>query len=149
MKILVLMVILLVGAASPSWGQGRVTYKKDIRPLFEEKCIWCHGSSSPSREEFEKNRERFTRGNLGPRMDTYPFLVDFVKGKDAGALMRRLDDGTSKEGRKPGNMYIYLGGDEGERQKNLKIFKDWVGFWTLKRRRQLSEEELAKIEAPE
>jgi len=148
-EMLILMVILLVAVVAPSWGQGQVTYKKDIRPLFEEKCIRCHGSSSPSWEEFKKNQERFTRENFGPRMDTYPLLVDFVKGKDAGALMRRLDDGTNKEDRKPGNMYIHLGRDEGERQKSLKFFKDWVDSWTLKRRHQLSEEELSKITAPE
>jgi hypothetical protein len=139
--------ISLVAVATFSWGQG--TYKEDIRPLFEEKCIRCHGPGSPSWEEFKKDQERFTKENLGPRMDLYPLLFDFVKGKDAGALMRRVDDGSNKEDGKPGNMYIYLGRDEGERQKNLKIFKDWVGSWNLKRRHQLSEEELSKIEAPE
>ena len=148
-EIVILTVISLVAVVTYSWGQGQVTYKKDIRPLIEEKCIRCHGSSSPSWEEFKKDQGRFTKENLGPRMDSYPLLLDFVKGKDAGALMRRLDDGSNKEDGKPGNMYIHLGRDEGERQKDLRIFKDWVGSWTLKRRHQLSEEELSKIEAPE
>jgi hypothetical protein len=141
--------IFLVAVATFSWGQGQVTYKKDIRPLIQEKCMRCHGSSSPPWEEFKKDQEKFTKENIGPRMDLYPLLLGFVKGKDAGALMRRLDDGANKEDGKPGNMHIYLGRDEGERQKNLKIFKDWVGSWNLKRRHQLSEEELYKIKAPE
>jgi hypothetical protein len=141
--------IILAAIVAPSWGQGQVTYKKHIRPLFEEKCIACHGPHSPSVEEFKKDRERFTKENLGPRMDSYSLLLDFVKGRDAGALMRRLDDGSSKEDGKPGNMYIHLGKDQGERQKNLKTFKDWVGSWNLKRRNQLSGEELSKIKAPE
>ena len=150
MKILLALTAILLGAAvTPPSGQGQGTYKKDIRPIFEEKCIRCHGPGSPSWEEFKKDKEKFTKENLGPRMDGYALLLDFVKGKDAGALMRRLDDGSSKEDRKPGNMYIYLGRDEGERQKNLKIFQDWVGSWNLKRHHQLSEEELSKIEAPE
>ncbi len=148
-EIVILTVIFLVAIVAFSRGQGQVTYEKDIRPLFEQKCIRCHGPGSPSWEEFKKDQGRFTKENLGPRMDLYPLLLDFVKGKDAGALMRRLDDGSNKEDRKRGNMYIYLGRDGEERQKNLRIFKNWVGFWTLKRRRQLSEEELSKIRAPE
>jgi hypothetical protein len=41
--------------------------------------------------------------------------------------MRRLDDGKSAAGGKPGNMYQYLGTTEEERQKNLNLFKEWVG----------------------
>jgi hypothetical protein len=49
--------------------------------------------------------------------------------------MRRLDDGKASPGGKPGNMYRYLGGDEQERQKNLAVFKAWVGEggWNLNR----------------
>jgi len=46
-------------------------------------------------------------------------------------------------------MYIDLGNDESERQKNLMIFKDWVGSWNLKRKNELTEEELRKVTAPE
>jgi hypothetical protein len=39
------------------------------------------------------------------------------------------------KGGKPGNMYQYLGANEEERQRNLNLFKEWVGrdAWTLKR----------------
>ena len=30
---------------------------------------------------------------------------------------------------KEGNMYVYLGETEEERQKNLQLLKDWVGYW--------------------
>jgi len=30
-------------------------------------------------------------------MDSYTLLLEFVKGKDAGAIMRRLDDGRTRE----------------------------------------------------
>jgi len=100
-------------------------------------------------DEFKKEREKYTKDNKGPRMNSYTLLLEFVKGKDAGAVMRRLDDGKSKEDKKSGNMYLYLGKDDEERQKNLKIFKDWVGSWSLKRRAELSEGELKKITAAE
>lgn len=133
----------------PAIVRGEVTYQKEIRPLFEAKCSSCHGADAPLLDEFKKNKETFTKVQKGPRMDSYRLLIEFVKGADAGALMRRLDDGRSKGDKKPGNMYLYLGGDENERQKNLDIFKAWVGSWNLKRKNQLTSEELARITAPE
>jgi len=60
--------------------------------------------------------------------------------------MRRLDDGKNTKDNKPGNMYQNLGADEQERQKNLKLFRDWVGNWTLKRFPDLTKEDLAGIQ---
>ncbi len=131
----------------PAIAKSQVAYQKDIRPLFDAKCSMCHGSESPLVDQFKKEKERYTKENKGPRMDTYSLLLEFVKGSDTGAMMRRLDDGKSKADGKPGNMYPYLGKDEEERQKNLKVFKDWIGSWNLKRRAELSEEELKKITA--
>jgi hypothetical protein len=142
-------IILLLSLFLPGMVLAQVTYQKDIRPLFEAKCSKCHGSQSPLVEQFKKEKEKYTKENKGPRMDSYSLLVEFVKGKDAGAIMRRLDDGKSKADGKRGNMYPYLGKNEEERQKNLKIFKDWVGSWSLKRKAELSEEELKKITAPQ
>lgn len=104
-----------------------VTYRKDIRPLWQGKCAACHGSSSPYLGDFMENEKNFTQQMKGPRMDTYADLVFFVGWPDTGALMRRLDDGKSTGGGKPGNMYQYLGGTDEERQKNLNLFKEWVG----------------------
>ncbi|OGP92729.1 MAG: hypothetical protein A2156_05270 [Deltaproteobacteria bacterium RBG_16_48_10] len=131
----------------PAIAKSQVTYQKGIRPLFDAKCSMCHGPESPLVDQFKKEKERYTKENKGPRMDTYPLLLEFVKGSDTGAIMRRLDDGKSKPDGKPGNMYPYLGKDEEERQKDLKIFKDWVGSWNLKRKNELTEEELKKITA--
>jgi hypothetical protein len=138
-------VILLV----PLIVKAEATYQKDIRPIVEAQCLTCHGSASPLVGEFKKNKEAFTKANLGPRMDSYSLLIEFVKGDEAGALMRRLDDGKSTRDKKPGNMYIHLGKNEEERQKNLNRFKDWVGSWNLKRKKESTPEELRKITAPE
>ena len=82
-------------------------------------------------------------------MDSYENLIVFVKGGDAGALMRRLDDGKNKTDGKPGNMYLWLGKTEPERAENLSIIKKWVGEWTLKRKEEMTEEETKAIKAPE
>ena len=112
-----------------------VTYRKDIRPLWLEKCSGCHGSGSPYLGEFLENEKNFTQQMKGPRMDTYADLIFFIGWPDTGAIMRRLDDGKSVKTGKPGNMYQYLGATEEERQKSLNTFKNWVGTdaWTLKR----------------
>lgn len=39
------------------------------------------------------------------RMDTNSHLACFAGWPNTGALMRRLDDGSNKEVKKPGNMY--------------------------------------------
>jgi hypothetical protein len=73
----------------------------------------------------------------------------FVNGKDTGALMRRLDDGKNTKEGKPGNMYTGLGKTDEERAKNLETVKKWVGGWTLKRKAEITEEELKAIKAIE
>ena len=88
---------------------AQVTYQKEVRSLMEARCSTCHGSQAPLVDEFKKDKERYTKEKKGPRMESYSLLLEFVKGKDAGAIMRRLDDGTSKEDKKAGNMYVFLG----------------------------------------
>lgn len=111
-----------------------VTYTKDIAPMFKENCAECHGEGAPIYKEFKKQEEKFTKEKLGPRMDSYPLLISHIGWPETGAIMRRLDDGKAGGG-KPGNMYRYLGSDEQERQKNLALFKAWVGEggWNLNR----------------
>jgi len=111
-----------------------VTYRKDIRPMWEQKCSVCHGAGSPYLGDFEADKKKFEAAFKGPRMDTYADLISFIGWPDTGAIMRRLDDGKTTGG-KPGNMYQYLGGAEEERQKNLNLFKEWVGkdAWKLNR----------------
>lgn len=127
---------------------AEVTYEKDIRPMMEKRCFFCHGKDSPTIEEFDKNKEEYKKKMKGPRMDTYENLINFIKGADAGAIMRRLDDGKNTKDGKPGNMYVYLGSTDEERQKNLKTFKEWIGYWTLKKRADLTQEELKKFKIP-
>lgn len=114
---------------------AEVTYRKDIRPLMVQKCLFCHGTDAPYLGDFEENKKKFEAAFKGPRMDTYADLVSFVGWPDTGAIMRRLDDGKNTSNGKPGNMYQNLGSTEEERQKNLSLFKEWVGTdaWKLNR----------------
>ena len=112
-----------------------VSYRKDISPLWKERCAPCHGANSPYLGDFQENEKKYSQEMKGPRMDTYADLISFVGWPDTGAIMRRLDDGSNAADHKPGNMYQYLGATDAERQANLKIFKAWVGEggWILKR----------------
>ena len=125
---------LLFTIASQSGYAEEVTYRKHIKPLWTQKCLACHGPHTPAIEEFDLAKEKFSKMSQGPRMDSYGSLIAFVGWPDNGALMRRLDDGQNAGG-KPGNMYEKLGTDEAERQKNLALFKAWVGedAWNLNR----------------
>jgi hypothetical protein len=134
LKKLIPTIALVAAVAPPAFAQN-VTYTKDIAPIMKENCSECHGASSPIFKEFKKQEEKFTKEKVGPRMDSYPELITYVGWPETGAIMRRLDDGKASPGGKPGNMYRYLGGDEQERQKNLAVFKAWVGEggWNLNR----------------
>lgn len=113
-----------------------VTYRKDIKPLFEAKCAACHGAGSPALVDFLQDEKKYKESMKGPRMNTYADMLVLVGWPDSGAIMRRLDDGKNPlAGGKPGNMYQYLGGTDEERQKNLQTFKAWVGEggWNLNR----------------
>lgn len=127
------------------------TYRKHILPLWEQKCMSCHGKKSPYLGEFNENKEKFTKLMVGPRMDTYADLAAFVGWPDTGALMRRLDDGKRTKNGKPGNMYVYLGGDDAERQKHLALIKAWVGEggWFLGRFPELDKATLEKMKIAE
>ena len=121
----ILALFLVAGVSVASWAE-EITYRKHIRPLWEQKCAFCHGASAPYLGEYDEDRKKFDAMFKGPRMDTYADLVFFIGWPDSGAIMRRLDDGKSAGG-KPGNMYQNLGATEEERQKNLNLFKEWVG----------------------
>ena len=113
-----------------------VTYRKDIKPLFDAKCVSCHGAASPTLAEFLLDQKKYGGMMKGPRMDSYADMIALIGWPDTGAIMRRLDDGKSEHaGGKPGNMHQYLGATEEERQKNLGLFKAWVGAdgWVLNR----------------
>ncbi len=119
-----------------------IRYKERVKPIFDARCMACHGADAPEYPEFKAHKERHVREQKGPRMDTYTHLIFFVGWPDTGALMRRLDDGKNTKDGKPGNMYVYLGQTEEQRQRNLSIFKGWVGNWSLKRWSEISKEEL-------
>jgi mono/diheme cytochrome c family protein len=126
-----------------------VTYENTVKKIFAERCAACHISGAPSMSEFQNNKETWTKKFKGPSMADYKSVMVMVNGSDAGALMRRLDDGKSTKDGKPGNMYNYLGKDAHDRAERLEKIKKWVGNWSLKRRKELSDAELAAITAPE
>ena len=110
--------------ASPVFA-SEITYRQDIKPLWEQRCASCHGKKSPTLGQFKQDSERYEAENRGPRMASYAELTSFIVWPETGALMRRLDDGRISG--KPGNMYQHLGETERERQANLETFKAWVG----------------------
>ncbi|MFZ4441003.1 MAG: cytochrome C [Syntrophales bacterium] len=151
LKIATFVVFWAVFTAGAAWAAGKseVTYEKDVKKIISDNCLSCHGSDSPSMEAFKKDQEGFKKAMKGPRADTYANLMVMVNGSDTGALMRRLDDGKSIKDGKPGNMHSYLGGTELEKAANLKVIKDWVGGWTLKRAKDITQDELKAIRAVE
>ncbi|MBI4753881.1 MAG: cytochrome C [Betaproteobacteria bacterium] len=138
----------LMAAAMPALAE-EITYRKHIRPLWEDKCERCHGSNSPYLGAFEENKKMYVDDDKGPRMDSYADLLFFAAWPDTGALMRRLDDGKNTKDGQPGNMHKQLGKSEEERQANLRLFRLWIGeeAWTLKRPKEITKEELLKFKA--
>jgi mono/diheme cytochrome c family protein len=145
----VLKVLAAAGALAFAAGaQAEVTYDNAIKKIIGERCAGCHVKGSPTMEEFKKDEAGFKKKMKGPRMESYQDVMVLVNGSDTGAIMRRLDDGTGADGKK-GNMYNYLGKNDADRAKNHAVFKEWVGGWTLKRKKDISEAELKAIKAPE
>ncbi len=140
--------VLVAGCATTSGTSDKVTYDNTIRQLVETRCYTCHGPQAPSMVEFKKDDVGFKAKSLGPRMDSYENLLVMVNGTDTGAIMRRLDDGTNTNDKKPGNMYEQLGADDAERAANLARFKRWVGSWNLKKNKDISDEERKAVLAP-
>lgn len=129
-------------AAAPA---GPVTYTREIQPLVAKRCLGCHGPEAPEHRLYETDKEGYQARSLGPRLDSYTHLASFAAWPDTGALMRRLDDGTTG---KVGNMYQHLGETEAERQANLQLFKAWVGLWSTKRWKDTSKEEINAMLLP-
>ncbi len=141
-KIIFVIVLTAILVVTTTAIAAEATYRNNIKDIFDARCNSCHGESSPEYKVFKQEKQKWIAEELGPRMDSYTYLVYFTGWPDTGALMRRLDDV------KPGNMYQYLGDNEQERQQNLAVFKSWVGGWTLKRFDALTKEELASIKVP-
>lgn len=134
MKLRLLTVVAGAVMALPAMAAD-VTYRADIAPLFKSQCADCHAGDAPTLAEFKLDEAKYKKAKVGPRTDTYENLLQIIAYPDPGALMRRLDDGSSNADKKPGNMYSKLGANDGERAANLKIVKAWVGegAWNLNR----------------
>ena len=94
-RILIPAAAFLVTALTFSAAADEVTYRKHIRPLFQQECAVCHGVDAPYLGDFKENKTEYVEKELGPRMDTYADLIFFIGWPDTGAIMRRLDDGKS------------------------------------------------------
>jgi len=146
---MIIAVFVILVVAVPVFAAETVTYEKDIKGIIAKQCFSCHGPDAPTMEEFKRDQEGYKKKRMGPRADTYGNMMVMVNGSDTGALMRRLDDGKNTKDGKPGNMHTYLGSADAERSANLETFRKWVGNWTLKRSKELSQGELEAIKAPE
>lgn len=144
-RILTFAVTIAAFAFSSVSRAEEITYRKHIKSLFNEKCIVCHGKDSAPEYYAFKEEDKYLAKGQGMRMDTYSHLIFYTAWGDTGSLMRRLDDGKNTKDGKPGNMYQYLGSTEEERQQNLKLFKDWIGNWTLKRWPEITKEDMNGI----
>jgi hypothetical protein len=138
--------IIGLGAVAFVWSvqveASEITWQKDIKPIFDKQCAGCHGKDSPHFEEFNSDKKKWADSGTGMRMDSYSYLISFVGWPETGAIMRRLDDGSSKGDKKAGNMYENLGDSPAERKANLEKFKAWVGNWNLKRWKDVTKDEL-------
>lgn len=105
-------------AAAGGAAGARVTYDNTIKSIMDQRCLACHGPDAPTLDEFNTDKDGYKKKSKGPRMDTHENLLVLVNGSDAGALMRRLDDGTNTKDGKPGNMYANLGSTDAERAQN-------------------------------
>ena len=124
--------VLALGSAAAAQD---LTWRKDVQPMVQAACGACHGANAPVYEEWNLDREKWTKQNLGPRMDKYEYFMRHVVWPATGSLMRRLDDGKNAGG-KPGNMHMFLGATDAERAKNLQTVKTWLGgdsAWVLNR----------------
>jgi hypothetical protein len=140
--------LLLLPLAGPALAE-EITYTKHIRPVWEDQCERCHGSSAPPYETFMGDPKKYEADDKGPRMDTYESLMFFVKDpKEAGAMMRRLDDGAKTKDGQPGNMYRHLGRSD-KRKENFQLFRQWIGedAWITKKTEDFTPEDLQKIKA--
>lgn len=115
----------LAGFAGTAAAQS-VTYEGAVKDIVADRCARCHGRSSPSLADFEKDKAEWKKKTKGPRFDSYAELMVHVKGANAGELMRRLDDGSNSADHKPGNMYRQLGKTDEDRAQRLDTLKKWV-----------------------
>ena len=97
-----------------------LTWRKNIQPIVQANCIACHGSDAPIYEEWNIDREKWTKQNIGPRLDTYAHFMRHVMWPATGSIMRRLDDGKVAPSGKPGNMYGFLAATDTEREGTSK-----------------------------
>lgn len=119
----VLVLALIAGTAEAQ----ELTWRKDIQPIVQANCVACHGPNAPIYEEWNLDREKWTKQNIGPRMDNYAYFTRHVVWPATGSMMRRLDDGKTAPNGKPGNMYRFLAGTDAERDRNLQTIKAWLG----------------------
>lgn len=147
MKVLIMGLAVMAFVWAVQAQAAEITWQNDIKPLFDKNCLGCHGKESPEHDAFAKDKKGFTEKSIGMRMESYSHLITYVGWPYTGALIRRLDDGSTRTDKKPGNMYEHLGASDPERKANLAIFKAWVGSWNVKRWNDITKEELNAIKA--
>ncbi|MDO5648807.1 hypothetical protein [Paracoccus sp. (in: a-proteobacteria)] len=140
--------------AVPAAAQD-LTWRDDIEPMIRTQCATCHSADKPNYREWRLLGDD-ERRKVASRMDDYTHFMEYVIWPATGAQQRRLDDGTNRADGQPGNMYMYLGRDEEQRQANLQMLKDWLGegAWNLNRWGErdgvpgITKEQLDAVKAP-
>lgn len=66
---------MLIGMTIPAFAQDR-TWRNDVKPIVEARCLECHGAEAPEYNEWELLGD--AKMKVGPRMDTYPHFMSYV-----------------------------------------------------------------------
>ena len=54
--------------ASPGQGDEKVDFKRDIKPIFDSRCIKCHGADKPQAELRLDSEAGVLRGSISGRV---------------------------------------------------------------------------------
>ena len=65
MRVSMTVVAFLMAAITSPAAADEVTYRKHIRPLFEDRCAACHGADAPYIGDFKEKRTSTSRMTSG------------------------------------------------------------------------------------
>src|SRR5215831_18575477 len=99
------------GLASPAQRDEKVDFKRQVQPIFEARCIKCHGADKPQAELRLDSEAAVLRGSISGRV--------VVPGKSAESLLVKRLSGFN--GVPPMPL-----GSEPLSQKQIDIIRAWI-----------------------
>src|SRR5215472_15882818 len=99
------------GPAPPAQGDEKVDFKQQVKPIFEARCIKCHGADKPQAELRLDSEAAVLRGSISGRV--------VVPGKSAESLLVKRLSGFN--GVPPMPL-----GSERLSQKQIDIIRAWI-----------------------